>query len=72
LDKIHGSQYDIELGYALLFKNSRLSAEYFSVSEDFNQLFPTAHKWLGYAGLFKRQNIKGFAGRCGNIRKLKN
>ena len=55
-------QVDIEIGHR--WSNAsiqpRLSAEYFQASEDFDQLFPTGHKWLGIADLFTRKNIKGY------------
>lgn len=54
-------QLDIELGYLVhSASKSRVSAEYFAASENYDQLFPTGHKWLGYADLFGRRNIKGY------------
>lgn len=55
------NQLDIELGYLVhSVSKSRVSAEYFSASDNYDQLFPTGHKWLGYADLFGRRNIKGY------------
>lgn len=55
------NQIDGELGYVVYEpKKVRLSAEYFAGSDDFRQLFPTGHKWLGYADLFSRRNIEGY------------
>lgn len=55
------NQADGEVGYTFQHETaSRVSAEYFYASKDFDQLFPTGHKWLGYADLFSRRNIKGF------------
>ena len=60
------TQYDLELGYKVA--GYRLSAEYFSASKGYDQLYPTAHKWLGMADFFKRQNITGIrVGVAGNI-----
>jgi hypothetical protein len=60
-DTTNENQADVELGYTFHEgTKSRFSAEYFVSSNDFNQLYPTAHKWLGYADLFGRRNIKGF------------
>lgn len=49
------SMYDVELGYT--FGKFRIAVESSSASEYFNDLYPTAHKWLGYADLFRRKNI---------------
>lgn len=55
------NQLDAELGYLILEgQKLRLSAEYFAASDDFDQLYPTGHKWLGYADLFSRRNISGY------------
>lgn len=55
------NQMDFEFGYAISSEHStRVSVEYFSASRNFNQLFPTGHKWLGYADLFSRRNIQGY------------
>jgi hypothetical protein len=54
-DTEDASQYDLELGYKL--NKFRLAAGVSMASEHFDQLYPTGHKWLGYADLFKRQNI---------------
>jgi len=53
-------QFDIEVGYTHSFHNSRLALEYFESSKNFDQLFPTGHKFLGYADQFSRRNIKGY------------
>lgn len=55
------NQADIELGHDLpLSKPMRISLEYFVASKTYNQLFPTGHKWLGYADMFSRKNISGY------------
>ncbi|MBP9674193.1 MAG: alginate export family protein [Bacteriovoracaceae bacterium] len=54
-------QLDFELGLSFFAKKMRLAGEYFASSEDFDQLYPTAHRWLGYADQFARRNIDGFA-----------
>ncbi|MFA7613447.1 MAG: alginate export family protein [Candidatus Caldatribacteriota bacterium] len=55
-------QYDIELGWNLPFYKTRVAFEYFDSSRDYDQLFPTAHKWLGFADQFSRRNLKGYVG----------
>jgi hypothetical protein len=52
-------QLDLEVGWAIPFYGSRLAFEYFDSTRDYDQLFPTAHKFLGYADQFSRRNIKG-------------
>lgn len=47
---------DAELGYSL--GKFRLALEYSRASEHFEQLYPTGHKWLGFADLFKRSNLE--------------
>lgn len=53
-------QLDVELGHTFSFHNTRLALEYFESSKNFDQLFPTGHKFLGYADQFSRRNIKGY------------
>ena len=48
-------QYHIEVGYQLNKIHVGMGSSV--ASEHFDQLYPTGHKWLGYADLFKRQNI---------------
>ncbi len=52
-------QYDAEVGFQV-WEGARVSAEYFYASAHFDSLYPTGHKWLGYADLFSRRNIDGF------------
>jgi len=60
--KRHGEyQYDLELGYQIVALKSRLALEYFDSTKDYDQVMPTAHKWLGYADQFSRRNIRGYA-----------
>ncbi|MGE0764365.1 MAG: alginate export family protein [Bdellovibrionales bacterium] len=57
-------QYNFEAGYTFdASKKNRVAVEYFSASGNFDQLFPTGHKWLGYADLFSRRNIEGYHAR---------
>jgi hypothetical protein len=49
------SQYDLEIGYKI--SKFRIALETSSASEHYDQLYPTAHKWMGFADAFKRQNI---------------
>lgn len=53
-------QADLELGWQ--FGGSlkpMVSAEFFTTGTTYSQLYPTAHKWLGYADVFGRRNISG-------------
>ncbi len=51
-------QADLELGYTFAdFKKFRVGVEGLVASENYIQLFPTSHKWLGYADLFGRRNV---------------
>lgn len=52
-------QVNLELGLKLNFYETRLGVEYFDATENYDQLFPTAHKFLGFADQFSRRNIKG-------------
>lgn len=52
-------QMDFELGWSMKFYETRLAFEYFDSTENYDQLFPTAHKFLGYADQYSRRNIKG-------------
>lgn len=52
-------QVDLEVGYKLPWYSARIALEYFWASRNYDQLFPTAHKFLGYADQFSRRNIKG-------------
>jgi hypothetical protein len=58
-----GTQADVELGYSLssLPAKPRLALEAFYATKNYNQLFPTAHKWLGYADVLGRRNVSGAA-----------
>ncbi len=54
-------QMDLEVGFKMdQVYGMRLSAEYFNANYGYDQLYPTGHKWLGYADLFGRRNINGF------------
>ena len=48
-------QYDVELGYNL--GASKLRVGYAHAGEDYRQLYPTAHLFLGIADIFGRRNI---------------
>lgn len=52
----YGSQYDFEIGAGL--NGYKLSVEYAIASENYQQLYPTAHKFLGYADVLGRRNIE--------------
>lgn len=57
----HGEyQYDFEVGYTLESIKTRFAFEYFDSTDDYDQIMPTAHKWLGFADQFSRRNIKGY------------
>lgn len=53
-------QFDVEGGvtFESLYQ-FRIGLEGFISSLNYNQLFPTAHKWLGFIDLFGRRNIMG-------------
>ncbi len=54
-------QADAEIGWTLEEENKlKLGVEGFVAGLNYNQLYPTGHKWLGYADLFSRRNISGF------------
>ncbi len=52
-------QVDAEVGFTheLL---GRLALNYFMATEHYNQMFPTAHKWLGIGDMVARRNIQGY------------
>ncbi len=56
-------QGDVEFGYKFLVSSwkARFAVEGFTSGSSYNQLYPTAHKWLGYADIFGRRNISGYA-----------
>ena len=53
-------QIDVEGGFQIKAIKTRLALEYWRASKDYDQFYPTAHKWLGYADQFGRRNIQGF------------
>lgn len=56
-----GDQGTLEVGYSLDMPiKPHFSLEYFYASADYNTLFTSAHKWLGYADIFGRRNIRGW------------
>lgn len=62
LDATHGFQGDLEVGYTIDgTARPRFGLEGFIASSEYNQLFPTTHKWLGYADVLGRRNVQGFA-----------
>ncbi len=50
-------QFDAETGYKI--PSLRVALEGFTASEKYNQLYPTTHKWLGFADVLSRKNITG-------------
>lgn len=62
-DHHDGSQLDFEVGAFLRSSRKiRIALEYFIASKNYRQLFPSGHKWLGYADLFSRRNVQGMVG----------
>ncbi|MCB0403918.1 MAG: alginate export family protein [Bdellovibrionales bacterium] len=54
-------QLDGEVGYTLTnLSKLRLAAGGFLAGATYNQMFPTAHKWLGIADVLGRRNLAGF------------
>lgn len=54
-DNDEAYQYNIEFGAKL--KSHKLSVEYATAGKDYVQLYPTAHKFLGFADVLGRKNI---------------
>ncbi len=55
-------QVDLEIGLNTPeVAKARVSAEYFRGSDQYNQLFPSIHAFLGYADVVGRRNLTGFA-----------
>lgn len=52
-------QVDAEVGLSHEFLG-RLALNYFMATEHYNQMFPTAHKWLGIGDMVARRNIQGY------------
>ncbi len=50
-------QTNAEVGFKT--GDTRIAVEYFTANKNYDQLFPTGHKWLGFADLFGRRNING-------------
>ncbi len=57
-------QHDIEIGYKFVDVNTkpRLAVEAFTAGKEYDTLYTTAHKWLGFADVFGRRNITGGVG----------
>lgn len=53
-------QWDAEVGYTFDFYSTRLGAEVFYSSKDYDQFYPTGHKFLGFVDQFSRRNINGY------------
>lgn len=59
-NSVSAAQSDMEIGYRPMESSKlRVAAEHFRADANFDQLYPTGHKWLGYADLFSRRNIGG-------------
>jgi hypothetical protein len=57
-------QFDGEVGYTFDEKaKCRLGVGYFMASKGFNQMYPTIHRWLGFADVVGRNNISGIVAR---------
>jgi hypothetical protein len=52
-------QYNIEAGRK--YKRYSISAEWAAAGPDYREMYPNPHKWLGFADLFSRRNIKQVA-----------
>lgn len=53
-----GFQVDGTISYSPLTK-FKVDIGYFYANQHYDQLFPTAHKWLGFADFFSRRNTQG-------------
>lgn len=58
--KQSGNQADLEFGYSPNFLGMRISLEYLQASKDYDQLYPTGHKFLGFADQFSRRNVRSY------------
>lgn len=57
-------QFDGEVGYTFDEKaKCRLGVGYFMASKGFNQMYPTIHRWLGFADVVGRNNLSGIVAR---------
>ncbi|MBC7690216.1 MAG: alginate export family protein [Methylotenera sp.] len=55
------AQIDAEIGYTAAFTfKPRLGLEGALAGKNYNQLFPSTHKWLGYADVLGRRNITDY------------
>lgn len=54
-------QADLDFGFQISSFFKRVGLEGFIAGRDYNQLFPTVHKFLGYADMLGRRNIMGAA-----------
>ncbi len=59
VDQQNEFQIDAEVGLKMQ-DFGRLTLNGFMASKGFNQLFPTAHKWLGITDVVSRRNIQGY------------
>lgn len=62
----HAYQVDAELGCDLLQDENhksiwRAAVEGFYADSDYQQWYPTAHKWLGFADVLSRRNVEGWS-----------
>ena len=61
LDAKNAYQYDVEAGYTFpVSMKLRVGVEYFSAASAYQQWYPTAHKFLGFADVLSRRNVSGF------------
>jgi hypothetical protein len=61
LDAKNAYQYDVEAGYTFpVSMKPRVGVEYFSAASAYQQWYPTAHKFLGFADVLSRRNVSGF------------
>lgn len=57
-----GYIYDIEVGYTFDGKmRPRFSLQYLEAGANFDQLYPSAHGFVGYANIFSRRNLRDIA-----------
>jgi len=50
---------DGEVGYTFKWMDVRLAGGYFYASNDYNDPFSLKHRYMGYADLFSKRNLKG-------------
>jgi hypothetical protein len=59
--KLGNDAYQVDVETGVNFLGQGLSVEYSRAGKDYRQLYPTAHRYLGFADVLGRRNIEQFA-----------